>query len=76
MSKGGRYVLTRRRSRPPTHTLTSLSLTDPLHTLPLTSLLSPCCVSRCWSATSKLLEQIVSVPVQRAHEQAARGEGG
>jgi hypothetical protein len=30
-------VLGHRSSRPPTHTLTSLSRTDPLHTLPLTT---------------------------------------
>ena len=73
---GGRCVLRHHSSRPPTHTLTSLSLTDPLHTLPLTTLLPPCRVSRCLSATSKLLEHFVWVPVQRACEQAARGEGG
>ena len=35
-------MLTGRPSRPPTHTLTSLSRTDPLHTLPLTTYLALC----------------------------------
>ena len=74
MSKGGRYALTGRPSRPATHTLTSLSRTDPLHTFPLTTMLSPCRVFRCLSATSKLLERFVLVPAQRACEQHARGE--
>ena len=71
---GGRCVLRHRSSRPPTHTLTSLSLTDPLHMLPLTTMLSPCRVFRCLSATSKMLEHFVLVPAQRACEQHARGE--
>ena len=74
ISEGGRCVLRHRSSRPPTHTLTSLSLTDPLHTLPLTTVLAPCRVSRCWSATSNLLEEVVRITAQRACEQAARGE--
>ena len=76
ISKGGQCVLRHRSSRPPTHTLTSLSRTDPLHTLPLTALLSPGGVSRCWLASSILLERVLHFPAQRACEQAARGEGG
>ena len=71
---GGRCVLRHHSSRPPTHTLTSLSLTDPLHMLPLTTMLSPCRVFRCLSATSNLLQQLHHIPAQRACEQAARGE--
>ena len=58
ISKGGRCVLSHHRARPHMHTLTSPSLTDPLPPLPLTSLLSPCCASRCWSATTIVLEQV------------------
>ena len=60
MSKGGRYVLTGRPSRPATHTLTSLSRTDPLHTLPLTTLLALCRAARSLASTSNLPEQNVS----------------
>ena len=45
------------RSRPPTHTLTSLSPTDPMHTLPLTTLLALCRAVRSVASTSILLEQ-------------------
>ena len=55
-SKGGRYVLTRRRSRPPTHTLTSLSRTYLLHTLPLTTSLALCRADRMMSSTSICLQ--------------------
>ena len=50
-------MLTRRCSRPPTHTLTSLSRTDPLHTLPLTTLLALCRAARSLASTSNLPEQ-------------------
>ena len=75
-SWGGRCVLSHARTRPHMQPLTSLSITDPLHTLPLTMLLPPCRVSRCWSATSNILEQIYHNRAQRAGEQGARGEGG
>ena len=48
-------MLTGRPSRPPTHTLTSLSRTDPMHTLPLTTLLALCRAARRMSSTSNLL---------------------
>ena len=73
---GGRCVLSHARTRPHMQPLTSLSLTDPLHTLPLTTLLPPCRVFRCWSATSNLLEKIYHILAQRACELAARGERG
>ena len=50
-------MLTGRPSRPPTHTLTSLSRTDPLHTLPLTTLLALCRAARSLASTSNLPEQ-------------------
>ena len=43
------------RSGPPTHTLTSLSRTDPLHTLPLTTLLALCRADRSLAWTIILL---------------------
>ena len=58
ISKGGRCVLSHHRARPHMHTLTSPSLTDPVPPLPLISLLSPCCASRCWSATTIVLEHV------------------
>ena len=65
MSKGGRYVLTGRPSRPATHTLTSLSRTDLLHTLPLTTCLALCRAARRLAATSILLGN--NIPVSYTH---------
>ena len=48
------------RSGPPTHTLISLSPTDPLHTLPLTTLLALCCAVRSVASTSILMAKIFS----------------
>ena len=56
------------------HILISLSRPDALHTLPLTTILSPCCVVRYWLATTTLLEKLLPERAQRVHEQAARGE--
>ena len=43
------------RSGPPTHALISLSPSDPLHTLPLTTCLALCRAARRMSSTSNLL---------------------
>ena len=59
-------MLTCRCSRPPTHTLTSLSRTDPLHTLPLTTLLALCRAARSLASTSISMEKnFLNVPSLR-----------
>jgi hypothetical protein len=60
ISKGGRCVLRHGRSGPPTHALISLSPSDPLHTLPLTTLLALCRAARSLAWTSILLAKNVS----------------
>ena len=64
-------MLTRRCSRPPTHTLTSLSRTDPLHTLPLTTWLALCRADGSLAWTSILLAKnfsnVSSLRMSRPH---------
>jgi hypothetical protein len=61
-------VLGHGRSRPPTHTLTSLSPTDPLHTLPLTTLLALCRAVRSMASTTILMAKISNVLLLRTTE--------
>jgi hypothetical protein len=64
-------VLGHGRSGPPTHTLISLSPTDPLHTLPLTTWLALCRADRSLAWTSILLAKnfanVSSLRTSRPH---------
>ena len=75
-SQGVRYARLHGRTRQHQHIQKSLSPTDALHTLPLTTILGLCRVVRWRIATTNLLEQIFHHRAHRAHRGAARGDRG
>ena len=75
ISKGNRCVLRHGLSRPHQHILNTHSRPDAMHVPPLTTLLPPCFVFRCWVATNNLLLQLFRERAHRARLRAARCEG-
>ena len=71
ISKGKRCVLRHGLSRQHQHILNTHSRPDAMHVPPLTTLLPPCFVFRCWVATTNLLPQLFRERAQRAHLGAA-----